>query len=82
VLCKLPWASGGQKLGAAAWECRKRGVAVPTLLARVLTLALLHVMVGVFWFPPINSYGIMRQGAVNLHSGWQDVKAALAARLT
>ncbi len=43
MLCKLPWASGGQKLGDAAWECRKRGVAVPTLLARVLTLALLYL---------------------------------------
>ncbi|PRW45129.1 Acyl- sterol acyl transferase [Chlorella sorokiniana] len=63
---------------------RRAGIILPDWLAIILVQTTLHVMLALFWFPPLNTRGIplpgwtiMDLGAHNIAETWREVGAAL-----
>ncbi|KAL4448168.1 hypothetical protein ABPG75_005387 [Micractinium tetrahymenae] len=58
---------------------RKARVQVPALLAGGLFQVVLHVMLGIFWLPPLHQMGVMSKGAASIVQGWQLLRRAACA---
>ncbi|KAI3438687.1 hypothetical protein D9Q98_001107 [Chlorella vulgaris] len=54
---------------------------VPTVVARILTVAIVNAMLATFWWPPVDQLGIPQAATQNFVDAWTSVQSAAAAAM-